>query len=140
LKTRKERIDEMILLLKKYNQRVNYRTRNSETKLRKRLSQKFSTMKSGFRGSCNLCKRKIYNDSSKILENRKYYSKNRNILRKIIIQRDSETCFKCKTTENLSIDHIRPLSKLGTNDLSNLQILCRKCNVIKGDYYEDRRK
>lgn len=33
----------------------------------------------------------------------------------------------------LSIDHKIPVSKGGTNDPSNLQCACRKCNAIKSD-------
>lgn len=31
----------------------------------------------------------------------------------------------------LTVDHIRPRSRGGTNDLTNLQILCRNCNSSK---------
>ena len=33
----------------------------------------------------------------------------------------------------LEVDHIAPTSKGGTDDPSNLQLLCRSCNAIKGD-------
>lgn len=36
-------------------------------------------------------------------------------------------------TELLVVDHIVPISKGGTNDRSNLQILCGLCNDQKGE-------
>lgn len=38
----------------------------------------------------------------------------------------------CGQTENLQVDHIVPLAGGGTNDFSNLQVLCARCNNIKG--------
>jgi len=42
-------------------------------------------------------------------------------------------CQHCGTTEHMSIDHIIPISKGGTNALANLQPLCLPCNIAKGD-------
>lgn len=42
------------------------------------------------------------------------------------------TCVTCGTDKNLSVDHIKPLSKGGTNDINNLQIMCVSCNSKKG--------
>lgn len=53
-------------------------------------------------------------------------------LRISIFERDNHTCVYCKSDENLSIDHIIPVIKGGTNDPSNLQTLCRSCNSRKG--------
>lgn len=33
----------------------------------------------------------------------------------------------------ITVDHIIPKSKKGTDDLTNLQPMCAKCNVQKGD-------
>jgi 5-methylcytosine-specific restriction endonuclease McrA len=41
-------------------------------------------------------------------------------------------CVVCGTMEDLTFDHIVPLAKGGTNELSNLQVLCRACNSKKG--------
>lgn len=41
----------------------------------------------------------------------------------------------CGEMRNLHVDHIIPLSKGGTDDLSNLQFLCFKHNCEKGDKY-----
>jgi len=40
-------------------------------------------------------------------------------------------CVACKTTEDLQVDHIMPVSRGGTNDIDNLQMLCRDCNASK---------
>lgn len=52
------------------------------------------------------------------------------------VENMDKVCKKCGITDDLTIDHIRPLSKGGTNDISNLQILCRRCNASKGAKYE----
>jgi 5-methylcytosine-specific restriction endonuclease McrA len=41
-------------------------------------------------------------------------------------------CFNCKSTKELVIDHIVPRRRGGTNDLTNLQLLCKVCNFRKG--------
>ena len=54
-----------------------------------------------------------------------------------VLARDGYTCRMCGISRNdgaiLEIDHIHPVSKGGTNDLSNLQALCRDCNAGKGN-------
>jgi NAD-specific glutamate dehydrogenase len=42
-------------------------------------------------------------------------------------------CVKCKSYDNLEIDHINPISNGGSNAMDNLQILCLKCNRAKGN-------
>lgn len=41
-------------------------------------------------------------------------------------------CKKCGATEQLTVDHIIPISKGGTSELRNLQALCLSCNLKKG--------
>lgn len=50
-----------------------------------------------------------------------------------IADRNGARCKKCGSTENLSLDHITPISKGGNYDERNLQILCRSCNSQKRD-------
>ena len=60
-------------------------------------------------------------------------------LRYKILVRDKNTCQCCgaKASDGiqLHIDHIKPVSKGGTNDFENLQTLCRDCNLGKSDSY-----
>ena len=42
-------------------------------------------------------------------------------------------CGKKFSKENLTVDHIVPLSKGGSERLNNLQALCGHCNSVKGD-------
>lgn len=53
-------------------------------------------------------------------------------MRPAVFARDGANCQKCGSTERLEIDHIQPLSRGGTNDLGNLQVLCLPCNRSKG--------
>ena len=41
-------------------------------------------------------------------------------------------CGKRFDLRNLTVDHIRPFSKGGSDRLSNLQLLCGACNSLKG--------
>jgi hypothetical protein len=42
-------------------------------------------------------------------------------------------CFYCGATDDLSIDHIIPRSKGGSDEEANLQCLCLPCNMRKGN-------
>lgn len=75
---------------------------------------------------------------------KKRYSQNtRQRKRKRILARDNYTCQnpKCKrhdpTGEYLTVDHIRPLVRGGSNDDGNLHILCNRCDAKKGRYTMD---
>jgi 5-methylcytosine-specific restriction endonuclease McrA len=48
-------------------------------------------------------------------------------------------CLRCGVTEELSVDHVYPLSLGGPNTLHNLQVLCATCNSLKGDAIVDYR-
>lgn len=49
-------------------------------------------------------------------------------------------CLSCGATENMTIDHVIPISKGGINDISNYQPLCFSCNSKKGIKKTDYRK
>lgn len=50
----------------------------------------------------------------------------------ILSKRDGEECQACGAKDHLEIDHDVPVSRGGTNDLRNLQLLCAPCNRSKG--------
>lgn len=62
-------------------------------------------------------------------------------LKKAIFHRDKGTCVICRcdlsniirSQNQIHIDHIIPLNLYGTNDPSNMQLLCDSCNTVKGD-------
>lgn len=48
-------------------------------------------------------------------------------------------CLKCGCINQLSMDHVVPISKGGTNTIDNVQPLCLPCNMKKGGRTEDYR-
>jgi 5-methylcytosine-specific restriction enzyme A len=64
-------------------------------------------------------------------------------VRNYVYQRDNYRCQSCGHEDRetrLSIDHIIPLAKGGSNDLSNLQTLCLSCNRRKKHHIDRRFK
>lgn len=53
-------------------------------------------------------------------------------LRPIVRRRYRNRCAACGWDWRLTVDHIVPVSRGGTNDLDNLQLLCEKCNIDVG--------
>lgn len=54
-------------------------------------------------------------------------------VRQRVWQRYGGRCAECGATEYLEFDHIVPVAKGGSNSESNVQLLCRKCNLSKSD-------
>jgi hypothetical protein len=55
-----------------------------------------------------------------------------------VLARDNWTCCSCGRSSKeegitLEVDHITPRSKGGTNEINNLQTLCKKCNIGKSN-------
>jgi hypothetical protein len=59
-------------------------------------------------------------------------------LRRLVFDRDGYRCKHCgaspRTSPNceLHVDHVHPVAKGGSNEIENLQTLCRDCNIAKG--------
>jgi hypothetical protein len=53
-----------------------------------------------------------------------------------VLERDNFTCQRCGSRRYLSVDHIKPESRGGTIEMSNLQTLCKPCNSAKGNKEE----
>ena len=60
--------------------------------------------------------------------------------RKNVYSRDGYKCLKCGATKGLTLDHVKPRSKGGSNRFDNLQTLCASCNTTKGSNEVDYRK
>jgi len=53
--------------------------------------------------------------------------------KKIVFTRDGGSCRCCGSVLNLEYDHITPFSCGGGNEVSNIQLLCQKCNRSKSN-------
>jgi 5-methylcytosine-specific restriction endonuclease McrA len=63
-----------------------------------------------------------------------------------VVERDGAVCRRCGSVKDLTLDHIIPVSILRQiigmdmhqkyDDLENLEILCRRCNLFKGNQIE----
>ncbi len=53
--------------------------------------------------------------------------------KKIVFARDGGRCQCCGSSSDLEYDHIQPFSCGGSNDASNVQLLCLPCNRSKSN-------
>ncbi len=63
-----------------------------------------------------------------------YKSKQWSVIRRDVLNRDANVCRSCGRVcygSNANVDHIVPLEQGGTDDMSNLQTLCRSCHGRK---------
>lgn len=44
-------------------------------------------------------------------------------------------CINCSSSDRLEVDHIIPRALGGSDEIGNLQILCKPCNLRKGASY-----
>lgn len=63
-------------------------------------------------------------------------------LRVVVLQRDAGLCQPCRAAGHVAVatmvDHIQPKSKGGTDDMDNLQAICRACHTRKTDLEKNR--
>lgn len=68
---------------------------------------------------------------------KKLYTKDRRRIRPKLIEKYGMICYWCQvelSTETLTIDHLIPLSKGGSNKMFNLRLSCYNCNQKKSNY------
>ncbi len=71
---------------------------------------------------------------------RKFAVENRMAFLSQLATRYGWRCMRCGGDRCLTLDHIKPVSLGGETVLSNLQILCYRCNREKGSQIIDYRK
>ena len=77
-------------------------------------------------------------EQEKVFKKRKMLSPKQ---RWLILKRDGFKCKVCGATQEqspLTVDHIIPVSKGGTNDENNLRTLCSECNLGKRDSFDSQ--
>jgi 5-methylcytosine-specific restriction endonuclease McrA len=52
--------------------------------------------------------------------------------RRLVWRRDSGACCRCGSKQELHFDHVVPRSLGGGGDATNVELLCKRCNLAKG--------
>lgn len=63
----------------------------------------------------------------------KHFTRQLRANRNRIYKRDGYTCVYCGSHRNLTLDHVIPKSRGGSNSWTNLVTSCQKCNLKKAD-------
>jgi CRISPR/Cas system Type II protein with McrA/HNH and RuvC-like nuclease domain len=69
----------------------------------------------------------------RLLKYIKHFSRNLRANRTRIYKRDNHQCVYCGSNKNLTLDHVMPKSRGGSNDWTNLVTSCFKCNLKKSN-------
>lgn len=56
-------------------------------------------------------------------------------IRAAVYERDEFACIACGSGDDLTLDHITPWSRGGSDTVENFQTMCRPCNSSKGANY-----
>lgn len=59
-------------------------------------------------------------------------SQARRMWREAIFERDGHSCVYCGSTDDLTLDHVKPRCKGGPTNAENCVTACRSCNLAKG--------
>jgi CRISPR/Cas system Type II protein with McrA/HNH and RuvC-like nuclease domain len=69
----------------------------------------------------------------RLLKYIKFQTRKLRVNRNRVFKRDGNQCVYCGAKKELTIDHVIPKSRGGTNEWTNLVTCCSKCNLKKGD-------
>lgn len=62
-----------------------------------------------------------------------FFTRKNNPNRNKIYKRDNYSCLYCGSTKSLTLDHVIPKSRGGSNEWTNLATSCIKCNLKKAN-------
>lgn len=81
-------------------------------------------------------------DRSRGTRHQRGYGSAWDALRKVVLQRDVGLCQPCRDAGRVTlatmVDHIKPRAEGGTDDIDNLQAICRECHATKTDVEKNR--
>ena len=107
--------------------------RHSKTDTFKKTQRKYATSEKGAAKKNEIAKRHYWADPD--YQRLKALSRVHGVepaLLQQVRERD-KVCKSCSSDQNLTFDHIVPVSKGGKASMENLQILCNSCNASKGN-------
>ena len=102
----------------------------------------------GYRNKCKACRATYYRDRyqsdherSKVVAKVKAHKRRKHYTYgdftaadwDRLVEAYGPVCMKCGSKDNLSLDHVVPLSLYGEHSIKNAQILCLDCNKQKGN-------
>lgn len=77
------------------------------------------------------CKKDLFYSTPWLIEGKRVRGRKSFKAARAQLLASQQSCLACGTTEQLTADHIKPLSAGGSHDIENLQVLCRRCNAKK---------